>query len=158
MAWLAAWSGVSAVEKVLPALIAGIALASAASAWFAFPIHVTSNSMVPYVHAGDYGVAVYTGTIRRGDVVVFRLPFGARDLAIKRAMALAGDCVPTIGAAEVMPPNRAWACPTVAAGTVYLIGDNAGHSLDSRHFGAVPVDQIVGKMVLRLPVTQWLGR
>ena len=49
-------------------------------------------------------------------------------------------------------------CEVVPEGAVYVVGDNIGGSVDSRHFGVVPADQIVGKLVLRLPVTRWLAR
>lgn len=44
---------------------------------------------------------------------------------------------------------------TVPAGEVFAVGDNRINSLDSRYFGTVPDDDIVGKLVARiLPVNQ----
>ena len=37
----------------------------------------------------------------------------------------------------------------VPEGTVFVMGDNRGHSADSRRFGCVPYDKIEGKVVLR---------
>jgi signal peptidase I len=34
---------------------------------------------------------------------------------------------------------------TVPAGTVFLMGDNRADSIDSRAYGAVPVDEVVGR-------------
>ena len=45
------------MRGVVLAVAAGVAVASLAGARLAFPIHVTSNSMAPWVRAGDYGVA-----------------------------------------------------------------------------------------------------
>lgn len=140
----------------LLAATAGLALALLGGAWFVFPIHVTSNSMAPYLRAGDYGVAMYGRHLGRGDVIVFRLPFGSGELAIKRAVALGGDCVPATRHGSAVSSHGS--CPAVPEGAVYVIGDDNGNSLDSRHFGAVPASEIVGKVVLRLPVTRWLPR
>lgn len=146
----------SSVGSVVLAASAGLAMASLAGALLAFLIHVTSNSMAPWVRAGDYGVAIYAHHVDRGDVIAFRFPFGSGDLAIKRAVALAGDCVPGPADGPAAPPPGP--CPTVPPGGVYVVGDNVGNSLDSRHFGAVPAGEVVGKVVLRLPVPRWLAR
>lgn len=37
----------------------------------------------------------------------------------------------------------------VPEGTVFVMGDNRGHSLDSRRFGCIPYEKIEGKVVLR---------
>lgn len=38
---------------------------------------------------------------------------------------------------------------TVPQGTVFVMGDNRGHSADSRRFGCIPYEKIEGKVVLR---------
>lgn len=47
---------------------------------------------------------------------------------------------PTSGEADV----------TVGADEIFVMGDNRGNSLDSRVFGAIKADEIVGKLVLRV--------
>ena len=89
-------------------------------------------------------------------MIVFRLPFGAPDLAIKRAVALPGDCMPQRRGLSVMTPTDG-RCNPVPADSVFVVGDNVDASLDSRDFGPVPDREIVGKVVLVLPVTQWLA-
>ena len=43
---------------------------------------------------------------------------------------------------------------TVAAGEVFVCGDNRGNSLDSRYFGPIPSNDIVGKLIARiLPIS-----
>ncbi len=37
--------------------------------------------------------------------------------------------------------------------SVYLLGDNAEHSTDSRNYGSVPLKQVYGKAVCTLPFT-----
>ena len=98
LAWLGPWwrDGRS-IAGVLVASAIGVALAAFTGANIAFPVHVISNSMAPYVMAGDYGVAVYTHDIGRGDVIAFHYPFGSPSMAIKRAVILPGECMPAHG-------------------------------------------------------------
>lgn len=151
------------IAIALATAAASIAVAPIVAAHLVFPVHVTSNSMAPYVTRGDYGVATHARDMHHGDVIVFHFPFGAPTLAIKRAVLLAGDCMPSHAPDPAAPPIYRTAapgapCEVVPEGAVYVVGDNIGGSVDSRHFGVVPADQIVGKLVLRLPVTRWLAR
>jgi nickel-type superoxide dismutase maturation protease len=87
---------------------------------------VEGPSMVPALRHGDQ-LLVDTRAVRRpprsGDVVVVRLP--DRPLSVKRVVR-----------AEV--------------GGLWLEGDNALASTDSRELGAVPADGVVGRVLLRL--------
>ena len=56
-----------------------------------------------------------------GDIVVFRTPLG--DIAVKRF-------------AEIVP-----------GGMFYALGDNASQSYDSRNYGPVPKDNIIGRVL-----------
>jgi phage repressor protein C with HTH and peptisase S24 domain len=78
--------------------------------------------MVPTLHPGDLCLVDWRATIRTGDVVVARLP--DRPLGVKRAVALTPD---------------GW----------LLAGDNPAESTDSRTFGAVAANDVLGRVVLR---------
>ncbi|MCX7033245.1 MAG: signal peptidase I, partial [Arenimonas sp.] len=56
---------------------------------------------------------------------------------------------PTLGPG----PGRDLETQVVPAGAVFVMGDNRDHSLDSRYFGTVPRESIVGRMarVVRQP-------
>ena len=56
-----------------------------------------------------------------GDIVVFYTPYG--EIAVKRC-------------GEVFPDN-----------SFYALGDNNSHSYDSRSYGPVPVDNIIGRVL-----------
>jgi signal peptidase I len=79
------------------------------------------------------------GQPARGDIVVVDTENG---FIVKRVAYLSGD--------EVPPDERPFEWPlhpnfVVPAGFVYLLGDNARSSEDSRDFGPVRIDHIVGK-------------
>jgi signal peptidase I len=112
-------------------------------------VTVRGPSMAPTYGDGDRVLALRTAPHRLvvGDVVVSRLPGLAVDEArgprdrpwvIKRVAAVTGDPVP--GApAELVPPAR-----------LYLVGDNPDGGLDSRVFGLVHTDLVLGRVVRRL--------
>lgn len=90
----------------------------------------------------------------RGDIVVVREPDG-RTL-VKRVAAVGGDTIETSdgvllinGEATTRAVWATWAGPDVPftelpADTVYVLGDNLGGSKDSRDFGPVDVDDVLG--------------
>jgi signal peptidase I len=98
----------------------------------------------------------------RGDVVVFDPPRGSDKPYIKRIIGLPGEEV-TFGEGHVFidgvmldedyiqertrcNASRSDACDVVVPeDSVYVLGDHRSNSTDSRAFGAVPVEDIVGK-------------
>jgi signal peptidase I len=131
------------------------------------PMRVSSDSMKPAYSKGDeilvQKFGAHVGEPARGDIVVIRSPVSG-DLAIKRVAALGGqtvgiaDGVLRVDGHEVPEPyiDRAEVRGTyfgpirVPAGTVFLLGDQRFGSVDSRSFGPVPVDSMVGRVMLRV--------
>lgn len=72
----------------------------------------------------------------RGSVVVVRDPRRQSRETIKRVAAVHGDVVAVDDARVVVPP-----------GHVYVLGDDRARSTDSRTFGPVPLDLVVGRAV-----------
>jgi signal peptidase I len=103
--------------------------------------------------------------IRRGEIVivteprsVFAAAPGGPGLTVKRVAASAGDLVPALTRADHLPPGFAdGRGRTVPSGTVVLLGDNRAESIDSRHYGPVPSDLIVGRVWRRLPTSEARG-
>lgn len=150
------------------AVLIGIGIGTAAKVFGIHPTRVASNSMSPAIHRDDWIVVRDIGqddrlAIRRQDIVLFRFPLGTAGRAVKRVVALGGDTV-TIGAqsvsvnAHIIPiagaPSEGAARPRVEfvpEGHVFLLGDNAAVSIDSRSLGPVPETEIVGRVLFILP-------
>ncbi|MEO3747703.1 S26 family signal peptidase [Plantactinospora sp. B5E13] len=135
-------------------------------------VTVDGRSMVPTLEPGDRVLVrrVLPSAVRTGQVVVVEEPLGGswdtpplaegvapgpeRRWIVKRAVAGPGDPVP----ATPMPPGGS-ALSRVPPGRFVLLGDNRPDSCDSRDFGFVPGDRILGSVrrVLR-PARNGRGR
>ena len=135
------------------------------------PIRVHADSMQPTLRSGDEIVVDRLSLVlrppHRGEIVVANSPQGG--LVVKRVAAIGGDTVgiedgilvvngrkkregyvdyPSIDGVYFGPVD-------VPAGDVFLLGDNRGNSQDSRDFGAVPEDDVVGRLLVRVwPLTR----
>lgn len=123
-------------------------------------VTVDGSSMVPTFHDGDR-VIVRRGTMRpplRDEIVVFRRPpIGTErdtpspaDTAenrwnIKRIVAVPGDPLPAAAAEACRTPPGT----PVPAGQLVVFGDGPA-SLDSRAWGYLPADQVLGVMLRSL--------
>lgn len=104
---------------------------------------------------------------RRGDIVVLPDPSGGPIPLIKRVVGLPGERV-TVAAGQVYidgklldetyltqatdGSQRTWSVPPLH---VFVLGDNRSNSKDSRVFGPVPIDKIIGHAVFRYwPLTE----
>jgi signal peptidase I len=137
------------------------------------PFRIPSDSMKPTLVAGDHVLVdklVYDAKMpRRGDLAVFRAP-GTREIMLKRVVAVSGDTVGLEDGVLVVDGRRprepyadAGAIDSVyfgpvrvRPGTVFVMGDNRADSRDSRDFGAVPDDELIGRVETRIwPPSRW---
>ena len=93
---------------------------------------------------------------RRGDVVTFHVA-GEEGALIKRVVALTGETIEVRGGQVFIDQqllDEHWTTrlggpdypPTVVPPLhVFVLGDNRPNSRDSRYFGPVPVDRIIGR-------------
>jgi len=114
--------------------------------WIAQPFIVHGSSMVPTFESGDYLIIdEITYQFRgpeRGEVIVFRYPQNPSQFFIKRVAGLPGE---TINGTK-LPQNE-----------YYVLGDNTFASSDSRYWGPVKSNLIIGRAVLRLWPVSSLG-
>ena len=120
-------------------------------------VAVAEASMTPSIEAGDW--LLVDPTVgrwpRRGTVVVFREP-GSDDLAIKRVAARPGDWIPFAGAWLRLADDEAWLLSD--ADDAFLAEAGHGRAVDSRAYGPVTVDALVGRAWLRYWPVRRLGR
>ncbi|MEW6358251.1 MAG: signal peptidase I [Planctomycetota bacterium] len=109
------------------------------------------------------------GGFERGDIVVFRYPEDPRKLFIKRIIAAPGDTLRIAGdrvwlngkeiqesyvpddykTFDLLPPT------VIPKGHYFVMGDHRSDSYDSRRWGAVAEDEIIGKAMVRFwPLTR----
>jgi signal peptidase I len=159
------------IKTILRPLIIAVACALIVRGAFFRVYAIPSASMAPTLQPGDQIVVTpyhlpFAGEPKRGDVVVFRSPFHADELLIKRIIATPGDLIAsengrvTIGGHALAEPyvQRAAATGVIApqivpAGCYFVAGDNRENSWDSRSWGVLPRALIGGRA--RLVLWSW---
>jgi signal peptidase I len=113
--------------------------------------------MAPAILAGDWLLVDPTPTRwpRRGAVVVFREPDGG-DLAVKRVAAGPGDKVAFADGYIELADDEAWLLSDATTEETEAAG--FGEPIDSRRYGPVPVELLVGRAWFRYGPLRRLGR
>jgi signal peptidase I len=145
------------LETVVPALLIAVGI----NLFLAQATQVQGQSMEPNLHTAQRLVVEkltyrFHGP-RRGDIVVIDLPQAGPELLIKRVIGLPGETISSKGGQVLIdgepleepyifnPGGRDIAEQVVPPLHVFVMGDNRRSSNDSRNFGPVPIDQIVGR-------------
>jgi signal peptidase I len=135
------------------------------------PFRIPSQSMEPTLRPGDQALVWKVGATSpdRGDLVAFHAP-RTGEILLKRVVAVGGDTVGLEDGVLVVDGRKVrepYADPDaidsvyfgpvkVRPGTIFVMGDNRANSDDSRDFGAVPTDRIIGRAVARIwPPARW---
>lgn len=150
------------VREVLETVLPAIAIALLINVFVGQATRVEGQSMEPNLHS-DQRLVVEKVSYRfhgpqRFDVVVLKLPSQGEELLIKRVVGLPGETV-EIHDGLVYVNGLPLDEPFVQGGTypgrqgsvivpplhIYVLGDNRNHSNDSRSFGPVPIENVVGR-------------
>jgi signal peptidase I len=104
--------------------------------------------MAPTIEPGDWLLVDPTTARwpRRGSIVVFREP-DSDLLAVKRVAAAPGDRVELDEGHLILAADEAWLLSD--ASDADLLSAGAGQPVDSRRYGPVPVDTLVGRIWFR---------
>lgn len=162
------------VFEIFEAIIAAFFVITLVFTFIFRVFSVDGPSMKPTLQDGDKVVVSTMGyKAQKGDVVVLSSTEGLKKPLIKRVVGVAGDTVDinfTTGVVTVNGIEEHYtdelttqqfdvAFPlTVPEGTVFVLGDNRGVSLDSRstQVGCVDERLIVGKVLFRFfPLGNW---
>lgn len=143
------------------------------------PFYVRGASMEPAFHDFEYllidEISYRLDEPNRGDIVVFHYPDDPRQFFIKRVIGLPGERVdiedgsvvitppgpesPIILQENYLPAGLETECLArfncsvpieIGEGEYFVMGDNRPASFDSRYFGIVGKNEIVGKAWLRV--------
>lgn len=137
------------------------------------PFFVSGTSMVPNFQNKDYLIidelTYHFRDPQRGEVVVFKYPKDPSQYFIKRIIGLPGEHVEVLNGQIIInnetyldesvylpekPGNARKTSMTLGQNEYFVLGDNRGVSLDSRTWGSLERDLIVGKVWLRaLPLS-----
>jgi signal peptidase I len=140
--------------------------------YVALPMPVGSSSMEPALHTGEWIMVRRThdspkqlaASIDRGDVLVFRAPHEGHPLVVKRIIGLPGETIQASQGPIAIDNEKTliekWLPESergpvtikethLADDEVFVMGDNRDGSVDSRNFGPVKLDDVVGTVALR---------
>lgn len=164
----------ASVLEVLEVAVVAVAAVFLIRSFIVQPFLVSGASMAPNFSDGDYllidEVTYRFRTPERGEVVVFRSPTDPSVYFIKRIIGLPGEKVEIRGGRiyiyndaqpdgftldEPYLPKHAVTAGAISrvslsGGEYFLMGDNRNFSFDSRSWGALGSDKIIGLVRLRL--------
>ena len=146
------------LETILPAILIALLI----NVFVGQATRVEGQSMEPSLHTDQRLVVEKLSYRFRGpqrfEIVVLKLPSQGDELLIKRVIGLPGETI-EIHDGQVYVNGESLQESFVQGDTfpgrsesvivpplhVYVLGDNRNHSNDSRSFGPVPIENIVGR-------------
>jgi signal peptidase I len=126
-------------------------------------VRVDGFSMRPTLEDGEFvlvsKLSYKFGEFQHGDIIVFHFPLNPDEELVKRIIGLPGDHVlvkdnQVYVNGELLNETYIAQAPlysgewTVPEGTLFVLGDNRNNSNDSKDWGLLPQENVVGKAVL----------
>lgn len=160
-----------AVKEIATFLVLAVIIVLPIRFFVAQPFVVEGESMYPTFNSGDYLIVdeltYRLHPPRRGDVIVFRYPGNPSVFYIKRVIGLPGETVSIDhGAVSVKKADGSTLkldepyvvaedatyteSTAIGQGQYFVMGDNRPRSSDSRVWGLLPENDIMGRAFLEL--------
>lgn len=164
-------SGVRSVVEWVVVVGGALIIALVIKTFLLQAFYIPSSSMVSTLNIGDRvlvnKLSYRVHDVHRGDIIVFERPEGEADSQItdliKRVIGLPGDTVEGQNGQVVVngePLDEPYLDEGVTTGDfdpvevpedhLFMMGDNRGDSRDSRFFGPIAEDTIVGRAFFRV--------
>ena len=146
--------------------------------FIAQPFIVSGASMSPTFESGEYLIvdelSYRLGEPERLDVIIFRYPRNPEEFFIKRVIGLPGETVQIVGDSITITTKGGGTLSLeepyiknhgnggvfrveLGEDEYFVLGDNRPESSDSRVWGELPRENIIGRAFLRLLPLQHLG-
>ncbi len=160
-----------ALKEIVSLVVLAVIIVVPIRVFVAQPFVVEGASMYPTFKNGDY-LIIDELTYRfsepeRGDVIVFRYPNNPSVFYIKRVIGLPGESVTidrglvtivrtdgtriTLDEPYVVTEDATYSInSTLGTDQYFVMGDNRPKSSDSRVWGALPKDDIIGRAYVRI--------
>lgn len=127
-----------------------------------------TGSMEPTLLVGDHILIdkhIYRSNApKRGEIIIFKYPHDAKVIYVKRLIGLPGDTVEIVGRAvyingetlkegyvQFLDPSSVfdrYGPLRVPARQYFVLGDNRDNSQDSRFWGCIPEENLLGKPII----------
>ncbi|MBI5816909.1 MAG: signal peptidase I [Candidatus Yonathbacteria bacterium] len=161
----------SSLWETVKFIILALIIVTPIRMFVAQPFIVSGSSMDPTFETGQYLIvdelSYHLGDPKRGDVIILRYPKDTTKFFIKRVVGLPNETIElqngtvTIKNMEhpegfamsepyVKYPKSDTMTKMLGEGEYFVMGDNRAASSDSRYWGTVPRDLVVGRALIRL--------